>query len=356
SSIRTALAVLVLAAAGGCAEPTDWPELDDEADALAPRVALAPSSACPPSSGALVWPISGQATAVQATDVIQDVYGAIIRGGLDYDHGGVDFRAPTGTPIHAVADGFVTRKCAVGQAGCSGHAGKGNWLLVQHFDPGPNEETLYTVYAHMSSFDTDGFGTELVEGDCVAAGDALGRVGSTGTANTEHLHLSLHADLGSSRSPVNGNSRNPWQVLPDKVGTVGYVVTAPGPDANGDLQLHVEVEAQFANIARIEAFRLEEVTCIRAPCNPIEIDQRTLTWDGAGVMSCGPSCPDVDISPVDFDPGDYQSPYDPQDPADPGDPDHVWDFFITPANAIAGDERYRIFDVHDRLVAEGPLD
>lgn len=62
------------------------------------------------------------------------------------------------------------------------------------------------------------------------------------------------------------------------------------------------------------------------------------------------------LLPRSSDATNHQDPYDPTDPADPGDADHVWDFFITPANATAGDERFRIFDVHDRLVAEGPLD
>ncbi len=351
-------ATLLLSLPGGCAGAYD-DELEDEAvaesEAVELRTVTTPTVECPASSGIRVWPISGQTNAVQATDVIQDVYGAIIRDDGDYNHGGVDFRAPTGTPIHAVADGFVTRKCVEGQSGCSGHAGKGNWLLLQHLDAGPNGETLYTTYAHMSSFDTDGMGTVLAEGECVAAGDVVGLVGQTGDAETEHLHLSLHSGLNRYRSPVNGNSRNPWLVLPDKPNSVDYTAAVVGVSGS-DKQLRVEAEAQYANIARVEAVQFVSSNCQNSTCHAAEIGTRVLEWDGGGVLACGSGCPDFDISAIDFDPGDYQSPLDPNNPADVGDVDHVWDLFITPVTATAGDERFRVYDVFDRLVAEGPLD
>ena len=47
---------------------------------------------------------TSSASAVAGTDLIQDVYGSIIRSGSDYEHGGVDFRAPEGTAIVHVID------------------------------------------------------------------------------------------------------------------------------------------------------------------------------------------------------------------------------------------------------------
>lgn len=97
---------------------------------------------------------------------------------------------------------------------------------------------------------------------------------------------------------------------------------------------------------------------MRAPCPLVETDQRTLSWNGTGVLSCGPDCGDVEIEATDVDPRDYQSPVDPTDPpdADAGDTVHVWDLFITPASAGSGDEIYRTFDVHGDVVATGSLD
>ncbi len=363
-SSRSLVAPALLAAllAQGCAAYLD--ELEDPLESEQPleaRVATAPTTACPPSSGIRVWPISGQPTPVPATDVVQDVYGAITRSRADHNHGGIDFRAPTGTPVHAVADGFVTRRCEVGQPGCSGHAGKGNWLLIQHFDAGPGGETLYTAYAHLSSFDVDDRGTELEQGDCVAAGEVVGQVGRTGVSSTEHLHLSLHADLSGARSPVNANSLNPWLVLPDKSTTVGYAATPMGPDADGRLRLRVEAEAQYANMARLEVYRVETrcfptevppyTVCFDVPVNP-----RIVDWDGAGVMTCGPVCGDIEIEPFDFDPGDYRRSLDPREPAESGDLNHVWDFVIEPASPEDGDEVFYIRDVHGRTVASGDLD
>ncbi len=83
-------------------------------------------------------------------------------------HFGVDYAAPKGTPVHAVADGVVTFK------GWGG--GGGNTLKIKH--PG----NLMTGYLHLS-----GFAKGIQQGARVSQGQLIGYVGSTGTSTGPHL-------------------------------------------------------------------------------------------------------------------------------------------------------------------------
>jgi murein DD-endopeptidase MepM/ murein hydrolase activator NlpD len=87
-------------------------------------------------------------------------------------HQGIDFAAPTGTPIRTTASGLVS---FVGWRG-----GYGNFVVVTH--PGG----YVTRYGHMSAF-ADGLevGTPVVEGD------VIGYVGSTGLSTGPHVHYEL---------------------------------------------------------------------------------------------------------------------------------------------------------------------
>jgi len=82
-------------------------------------------------------------------------------------HNGVDFGAPTGTPIHAVGDAVVT------WAGPNG--GHGRFVKLDH--EGPYE----TSYSHLSR-------VSVRKGQRVRQGDIIGYVGSTGLATGPHLH------------------------------------------------------------------------------------------------------------------------------------------------------------------------
>ncbi len=87
-------------------------------------------------------------------------------------HAGVDFRAPTGTPIRAAGSGLVT-DMKYGD-------GYGWFVRIQH------ERGFETVYAHMSAF-ADG----LTPGRTVMRGDVIGYVGSTGSSTGAHLHFEV---------------------------------------------------------------------------------------------------------------------------------------------------------------------
>ena len=83
-------------------------------------------------------------------------------------HNGIDFAAPTGTPVEAAGPGRVS------SAGWSAHGG-GNEIHIDH----PNG--LQTWYAHLSRF-------AVKMGDMVRGGQRIGDVGSTGNSTGPHLH------------------------------------------------------------------------------------------------------------------------------------------------------------------------
>jgi murein DD-endopeptidase MepM/ murein hydrolase activator NlpD len=84
-------------------------------------------------------------------------------------HPGVDYVAPTGTPIHATADGVVQL--------AGWHFGYGNTIILKH------HSKITTLYAHQSRF-ADG----ITVGTKVSQGQLIGYVGSTGWSTGPHLH------------------------------------------------------------------------------------------------------------------------------------------------------------------------
>jgi murein DD-endopeptidase MepM/ murein hydrolase activator NlpD len=84
-------------------------------------------------------------------------------------HRGIDYAAPTGTPIRASGSGRIQI------AGKS--PSNGNYLVIQH-----NAE-YQTKYLHLSRF-----GKGIRPGSRVRQGDVIGYVGATGWATAPHLH------------------------------------------------------------------------------------------------------------------------------------------------------------------------
>jgi murein DD-endopeptidase MepM/ murein hydrolase activator NlpD len=87
-------------------------------------------------------------------------------------HRGVDFSAPAGTPVYAVASGIVTF------AGRSGQYG--NHIEIEHQQP------YSTSYSHLQRFVRG-----LRVGATVRKGEVIGYVGSSGMATGPHLHFML---------------------------------------------------------------------------------------------------------------------------------------------------------------------
>lgn len=103
-------------------------------------------------------------------------------------HTGVDFTAPTGTPITAMYGGIVTKIA-------KSEKGYGNHLEITH-----NDSTV-SLYAHMQDI-------LVTENEQVEIGQQIGTVGSTGKASAPHLHFEII---------INGRKVNP-------IGFISYAV------------------------------------------------------------------------------------------------------------------------------------
>jgi murein DD-endopeptidase MepM/ murein hydrolase activator NlpD len=95
-------------------------------------------------------------------------------------HTGLDFAAPTGTPIMAVAGGTITD---VGYSGAYGN---------RTIETLPDGTELW--YCHQNTF-----GTSV--GSTVRPGQVIGYVGSTGNVTGPHLHLEVHPGGGDPVDP-----------------------------------------------------------------------------------------------------------------------------------------------------------
>lgn len=97
-------------------------------------------------------------------------------------HKGVDFSAPTGTPIMAAGDGVVERASYYGSFG--------NYVRIRH------NGTWKTAYAHLSKY-----GRGIKSGTRVKQGQIIGYVGATGRVTGRHLHYEVHKN-GTAINPM----------------------------------------------------------------------------------------------------------------------------------------------------------
>ncbi|MEN8211372.1 MAG: M23 family metallopeptidase [Thermodesulfobacteriota bacterium] len=94
----------------------------------------------------------------------------VLNGKPKNPHRGLDFRAPTGTAVEAVADGRVIL--------AESHYYAGNSMYIDHGNG------VISLYFHLNVFDVS-------QGDIVKRGQIIGRSGCTGRATGPHLHLSI---------------------------------------------------------------------------------------------------------------------------------------------------------------------
>jgi murein DD-endopeptidase MepM/ murein hydrolase activator NlpD len=135
-------------------------------------------------------------------------------------HQGVDYAAPTGTPIKASGDG---RASFVGVKG-----GYGKAIVLEHGGG------VSTLYGHLSRYAKD-----LRNGTRVKQGDIIGYVGSTGTATAAHLHYEYR---------INSIHKNPRTIaLPDaKPIPPSYLIAFEAASAPFLTQLDRSKAAQIA--------------------------------------------------------------------------------------------------------------
>lgn len=89
-------------------------------------------------------------------------------------HHGVDYAAPSGTPVYSIGDGVVVAKAY--QKG-----GGGNYIKIKH------NSTYTTCYMHLK-----GYAKGMAKGVRVRQGQLIGYVGATGVATGPHLDFRVY--------------------------------------------------------------------------------------------------------------------------------------------------------------------
>ena len=134
-----------------------------EAEKEIKKAAFAHEVPIPEWSGNFVTPVQSE---------ISEAYGTnrTFNGKLATVHRGTDFRAPTGTPVHASNGGEVVLARELYY--------EGNCVVINH------GLGFMTIYMHLSKF-------EVKEGDKVEKGQVVALSGGTGRVTGPHLHLAV---------------------------------------------------------------------------------------------------------------------------------------------------------------------
>jgi murein DD-endopeptidase MepM/ murein hydrolase activator NlpD len=139
-------------------------------------------------------------------------------------HNGVDYAAPTGTPVRTVGDGVV--------AFAGWQNGYGNVIQLEH----GNERS--TVYAHLSRID-------VRKGQRVEQGQRIGAVGSTGWSTGPHLHFEFR---------IRGQHQDPLRVA----------------KASETLTLPPAAQAEFVALARAYQVTLDVAETLQGASGRVE--------------------------------------------------------------------------------------
>ncbi|MDR2912406.1 MAG: peptidoglycan DD-metalloendopeptidase family protein [Alistipes sp.] len=167
-------------------------------------------------------------------------------------HLAVDFAAPSGTPVSAVADGVVTRRFWDSRGG-------GNALFIKH------ARGYVTRYLHLR-----GFASGIAVGTRVSQGQVVGYVGSTGASTGPHLDYQIS---------LNGKPINPLGI-PQEPGV---------PIKEGNRKAFAVVRAKVMGeldgtllvndrLTRLDSIVIPDVPL--APVNPAPVDTTKNVIDG----------------------------------------------------------------------------
>ena len=112
-------------------------------------------------------------------------------------HAGVEFYNPTGTPVHAAAEGVVVF-AGTDEEILFNHWPNtyGNLVIIQHL-LNDNTHPFYSLYGHLSEI-------SVSDGDRVNSGQIIGKVGTSGVAAGSHLHFEVRLggiDLTNADNP-----------------------------------------------------------------------------------------------------------------------------------------------------------
>ena len=141
-------------------------------------------------------------------------------------HHGVDYAAPTGTPVKAIGDGVVITKSYDANGG-------GNYVKIKH------NSVYTTTYMHLSRF-----GTGIQNGVHVKQGTVIGYVGSTGLSTGPHLDFRVHKN-GQPINPLNMESPPSEPIKPELRDSFNIVKNKIFAEMEA-LQLKVEPEIDLS--------------------------------------------------------------------------------------------------------------
>lgn len=158
------------------------------------------------------------------------------------------------SPIHAIYFGVIVRKTVDRK---SDH-GWGNSLVIKHSEiPDTNNGTIFSTYAHLSSFGTNpSSGKEWQKNDVVSRGVLLGFAGKTGDATGIHLHFQLDQDYNDSHYPTHPF----WPNRTPGSADASFEVAVPDSD---DLVLNHTIDpVPFIESHLAPALRISTGTCV----------------------------------------------------------------------------------------------
>ena len=112
-----------------------------------------------------------------------------VTGETRKQHNGIDFGAPNGTQVFAIADGTVVtvRRAFEGSTA-------GEYITLEHDG---TDSIAYSRYLHLYEGSTN----HLNVGDTVEKGQEIGKVGNTGRSTGNHLHFELQDENSASFDP-----------------------------------------------------------------------------------------------------------------------------------------------------------
>jgi len=126
-------------------------------------------------------------------------------------HHGIDYAAPSGTPIMSIGDGKVIAKGWDSKGG-------GNYIKIRH------NSVYTTVYMHMR-----GFARGITNGSIVRQGDVIGYVGATGLATGPHLDFRVYMNgkpidplrmEAPSAEPIDNDSFDEYMQYSDSIRSI----------------------------------------------------------------------------------------------------------------------------------------
>lgn len=143
------------------------------------KVSIDTSRIAPVGKGVLSWPLDSVKITQNFGNTSFATANPQVYNGKG--HNGIDFGAPTGTPIKAALSGTITGTGNTDSVkGCYSY---GKWVLVKHANG------LSTLYAHLSTI-------SVSAGDSVKTGEVIGLSGNTGYSTGPHLHFTVYSTQG----------------------------------------------------------------------------------------------------------------------------------------------------------------